>query len=163
MENVRGILSTKTQENEFVIEIIINEFEKLGYKADFKLLNAADYGVPQMRNRVFVFGSKKGVINTPKQTNNKTNYITLEYAISNLPSLNMENLGNEEVKIKLDVNNTYQEKIQRNSNGVLYNHIIKKPNELDVERYQYIPEGRYMRSITPGGLGMIFFQMKDYI
>ena len=60
MENVRGILSTKTQENEFVIEIIINEFEKLGYKADFKLLNAADYGVPQMRNRVFVFGSKKG-------------------------------------------------------------------------------------------------------
>ena len=152
MENVRGILSTKTQENEFVIEIIINEFEKLGYKADFKLLNAADYGVPQMRNRVFVFGSKKGVINTPKQTNNKTNYITLEEAISNLPSLNMENLGNEEVKIKLDVNNTYQEKIQKNSNGVLYNHIIKKPNELDVERYQYIPEGRYMRSITPGGL-----------
>lgn len=152
MENVRGILSTKTQENEFVIEIIINEFEKLGYKADFKLLNAADYGVPQMRNRVFVFGSKKGVINTPKQTNNKTNYITLEDAISNLPSLNMENLGNEEVKIKLDVNNAYQEIIQRNSNGVLYNHIIKKPNELDVERYQYIPEGRYMRSITPGGL-----------
>jgi len=152
MENVMGLLSTKTKEEELVIDIIIDEFNKLGYKADYNVLNAADYGVPQMRKRVFVFGSKEGVINMPNPFHNKLNYVTLEDAISNLPPLNINNLGENEVKIDLKHNNSYQEYLQKNNDGILHNHLIKKPNELDVERYQYIPEGRYMRSITPGGL-----------
>jgi len=152
MENVTGLLSTKTDEEELVIDIIINEFKKLGYDADYKVLNAADYGIPQMRKRVFVFGSKEGVINMPTPLHNKNNYLTLEDAISNLPPLDLDNLGEDAVKTELKHNNPYQKYLQKNGNSVLYNHVIKEPNKLDVERYQYIPEGRYMRSINPGGL-----------
>ena len=33
-----------------VIEMIKNDFEKLGYTVEYRVLNAADYGVPQLRN-----------------------------------------------------------------------------------------------------------------
>lgn len=152
MENVTGLLSTRTENEELVIDIIISEFEKLGYKANYMVLNAANYGIPQMRKRVLVFGSKEGVINIPTELNNKNNYLTLEDAISNLPPLNSDNLGEHSIKIKLKSNNPYQDYLQKHANGILYNHIIKKQNELDIERWQYIPEGRYMRSINPAGL-----------
>lgn len=36
--------------------MILNEFEKVGYKVKYKLLNSSDYGVPQKRERVFIIG-----------------------------------------------------------------------------------------------------------
>ena len=152
MENVTGLLSTRTENEELVIDIIISEFEKLGYKANYMVLNAANYGIPQMRKRVLVFGSKEGVINIPTELNNKNNYLTLEDAISNLPSLDSDNLGEHSIETVLKSSNPYQDYLQKHANGILHNHIIKKQNELDIERWQYIPEGRYMRSINPAGL-----------
>lgn len=65
-ENVKGLLS---MEKGKVIEMIVNDFEKLGYKVDYKVLNAADYGVPQSRERVFIIGNRINVDNPfPKQT-----------------------------------------------------------------------------------------------
>ena len=54
-ENVKGILS---MEKGAVIELIVNDFKKIGYEVDYKLLTAADYGVPQMRQRVFIVGNR---------------------------------------------------------------------------------------------------------
>jgi DNA (cytosine-5)-methyltransferase 1 len=42
------------------MEIIINEFESIGYHCYSKLLNAADFGVPQSRERLFIVGSRDG-------------------------------------------------------------------------------------------------------
>jgi len=43
------------------LKIIFNEFEKLGYKCSHRVLNAADYGAPQIRERLFIVGSRDGV------------------------------------------------------------------------------------------------------
>lgn len=40
------------------LDIIIAEFESLGYKCYSNILNAADYGVPQSRERLFIVGSR---------------------------------------------------------------------------------------------------------
>lgn len=40
-------------------EIVCYELQKKGYKAYWTILNAADYGVPQVRERVFVVGIKE--------------------------------------------------------------------------------------------------------
>ena len=40
---------------------LISKFEKAGYNVTFKVLNSADYGVPQMRERVFFIGVLEGV------------------------------------------------------------------------------------------------------
>lgn len=52
-ENVKGILSLGKGK---VIEIIIEDFASAGYFVKYKLLNAADYGVPQRRERVILIG-----------------------------------------------------------------------------------------------------------
>lgn len=51
------------------LEIILNEFKMLGYRCYHKILNAADYGVPQSRERLFIVGSRDGEeFEWPKQT-----------------------------------------------------------------------------------------------
>ena len=47
-ENVKGITFGKAMEK---LNSFINEFEKIGYRVTYKVLNAADYGVPQARER----------------------------------------------------------------------------------------------------------------
>lgn len=65
-ENVKGILS---MEKGKVFEMIKKDFESLGYKVDARLLNAAEYGVPQARERVVIIGNRLGVENPfPKST-----------------------------------------------------------------------------------------------
>lgn len=59
-ENVKGILSLNKGE---VFKMIKRDFEKLGYKVNYKVLNAAEYGVPQSRERVIIIGNRIGVEN----------------------------------------------------------------------------------------------------
>lgn len=57
-ENVKGLL---TWEKGLAIRTIIDDFEKIGYKIQYKLLNSADYGVPQLRERVIIVGVKNDI------------------------------------------------------------------------------------------------------
>lgn len=59
-ENVKGILSLQKGE---VIQMIKNDFESLGYKVNYRLLKASDYGVPQNRERVIIIGNRLGLEN----------------------------------------------------------------------------------------------------
>ena len=71
-ENVKGILSLG---NGKIIEMIINDFESLGYTVQKRVLNAADYGVPQTRQRVIIVGVRKDldfVYNYPTPTHNQS-------------------------------------------------------------------------------------------
>lgn len=59
-ENVKGILSMDKGK---VFAMIKSDFENLGYKVDYKLLNSAEYGVPQIRDRVIIIGNRVGLEN----------------------------------------------------------------------------------------------------
>ncbi len=52
-ENVKGILSLGKGQ---VFKNILHDFESLHYRVQYKLMNAADYGVPQTRMRVIIIG-----------------------------------------------------------------------------------------------------------
>jgi DNA (cytosine-5)-methyltransferase 1 len=41
------------------LEIIKKEFESIGYKCSYKVLNAADFGAPQSRERLFIIGTRE--------------------------------------------------------------------------------------------------------
>ncbi len=70
-ENVKGLLSM--QEGK-VIKMIIDDFKSLGYKVDYRLLKASDYGVPQHRERVVIIGNRMGIENPfPKITHGLCN------------------------------------------------------------------------------------------
>lgn len=55
-ENVKGIL---TANKKSAFPLIIKEFEESGYNVQYRILNAADYGVPQRRERVIIVGFRK--------------------------------------------------------------------------------------------------------
>lgn len=60
-ENVRGLLSTKDEDGNNLIDTIIDNLTNLGcgYNVTYKLLNASDYKVPQNRYRVFIIAFRK--------------------------------------------------------------------------------------------------------
>ena len=55
-ENVKGLL---TMGDGKIIEAIVEAFHTCGYRIQYKLLNAADYGVPQDRDRVIIVGLRE--------------------------------------------------------------------------------------------------------
>lgn len=70
------------------LKIIINEFEKAGYKCYSKVLNAADYGAPQSRERLIIVGSRDGLrFSWPKPTheNPKSKSIQQSFFEDSLP------------------------------------------------------------------------------
>lgn len=69
LENVKG-LAYKVHSD--ALETIILRAEKLGYKVSNSVLNAADFGVPQIRERCFVVGSLDNYIELPKPTHSKS-------------------------------------------------------------------------------------------
>lgn len=100
-ENVKGLLSMQKGK---VIDMIVKDFESLGYKVDYRLLNAAEYGVPQARERVIIIGNRLGVENPfPKPTHkiivdnelnlfpDLPNAITTEEAIGFLSDVELQN------------------------------------------------------------------------
>lgn len=61
-ENVKGLLSTKYVDGRNLVEVIIEDLSiigDIGYNVEHRLMNAADYGVPQNRQRVFFVGVRK--------------------------------------------------------------------------------------------------------
>ena len=88
-ENVRGILSSKKGED---FKIICDSFTEIGYDLYWRVLNAADYGVPQMRERIFLVGIRKDLkieFKFPKPTfgpdsSDRKPYRTVGEAISDL-------------------------------------------------------------------------------
>lgn len=70
LENVRGFLDSKFSEYR---EHILTAIRDLGYDVQIKLLNASDYGVPQLRPRVIIVGIRTDINNTftyPKEQEN---------------------------------------------------------------------------------------------
>lgn len=55
-ENVKGLASLAKGA---ALSLILKDFAEAGYNVRYQILNAADYGVPQMRMRLFIFGSRK--------------------------------------------------------------------------------------------------------
>lgn len=90
-ENVVGLMSAKDKDGNKILDNLLKTFGKIGYHVTWKLVNAADYGVPQMRKRVIIVGLKKGCFMFPTTTHNengtdgKKKYVSVEEAIGDLP------------------------------------------------------------------------------
>lgn len=111
-ENVKGITNLAKGA---VFKMILNDFAELGYKVSYKVLNAADYGVPQTRQRVIIVGVRNDIdfeYRFPAPTNSKSGegnlpfWISVGEALSHIPDPDLPNdLPNHEYsKYKLQFN-----------------------------------------------------------
>ena len=93
-ENVKGLL---TLDNGKAIKKIVSDFESIGYSVNYKLLHAADYGVPQKRERVLIVGTRKDTLpefSFRRPPLSSTDWISVGEAIgdiANVPEGNIEN------------------------------------------------------------------------
>jgi len=60
LENVKGLVN---HEGGKTLKIILEELDRAGYKVYHRVLNSLDYGVPQMRERIYFVGIRKDLVN----------------------------------------------------------------------------------------------------
>ncbi len=138
-ENVKGLSSFN---NGKLLEEIKNLFSSIGYEISIHLINAVDYGVPQIRERVFIFGSKKGInFSIPKKTHYKksfNNYLTIKDALSDLPRIG----NNSSASFYFSKpRNKYQELMRNNAPRKLMDHNSSKHGKNLITSMGYLPEG----------------------
>jgi len=88
LENVPGIL---TLDNSKFYKDIVEGFKELGYVVSVRILEAADFGVPQLRTRAIFVGNRLGLLNPyPKKQLTPEHYRSIDEAISDLESKDMD-------------------------------------------------------------------------
>ncbi|WP_311877563.1 DNA cytosine methyltransferase [Microbacterium forte] len=96
-ENVKGLKQMAKGE---VLRRILDDFRELGYDVQYQLVNAADYGVPQRRERVIIVGTRadEGITfnfpdatHSPQGGNGKSRWITSGEALSEIPDPDSDN------------------------------------------------------------------------
>jgi DNA (cytosine-5)-methyltransferase 1 len=85
-ENVKGLLM---KHNENSLKQILTDFRALGYDVTYQLYNAADYGVPQTRERVFIVGTRSDINKFTPPTHISEKHITSQEAIGDLETIEL--------------------------------------------------------------------------
>lgn len=135
LENVRGMVS---MDKGAFVQDILKRFGALGYTVTFKILNAADYGVPQSRQRVFFVGLKNKEFEFPEPQNF---IIGCKDALSDLPLR-----GSVSANYRAEPKNPFQKKMRKGSKAVL-NHEETDHSEQTVEVISMVPDGGNIKSL----------------
>jgi len=158
MENVKGIL---TMGKGKVVEKIKKMYNDIGYKCKIKLLLAAEYGVPQLRERVFFIGTKdnsieKIILKRTHQNNVKNNEVAplpsilkVKDALSDILDLTPSNENKLRILIK-DYNEPPKTKYQlylRKNSDKLYEHIAPNHSQKVIDRISHIEQGKNHESL----------------
>ena len=132
IENVKGLLLSA---NGWFKDQIVETISKMGYEVSYDLLNAADFGVPQARERAIFICSRHGAISLPTPT--VTRYTTVRDAISDLSYLESGE-GDFEQDYRMEPQSEYQTLMRKGSNK-LYNHKASNHKQIAIEKLKLIP------------------------
>lgn len=146
LENVPGMIQTN---DGIGAKRIKEDFKALGYRMNAQILYAPDYGVPQIRKRVFFVGLLESEVDFefPKPKVKPSEYVTCEQAIGDLPAL--EGIYGEEIQdYECEPLSPYQERMRENSKKI-YNHIGSIHEEKTVKLLKLIPEGKNYKALPP--------------
>jgi len=150
LENVAGL---RTMERGVILQRIIEECSALGYKVEWKELNALEYGVPQARRRIFIVGNRVNApVVFPEPTHGKEckAFVTVRQAINDLPRLengaNVDRLGYAKSGRELS---DYQRRMRAFMNGTaeVQGNLVTKSSDIIIQRYRHIGTGENWEAI----------------
>ena len=149
-ENVKGILSK--DKGEIFNEIVrafgnAENFDGDKYYVHHKVCKAVDFGIPQRRERVILIGMLNQDLDIDKVFENNKENIELSYpdffkpvslydAISDIPA------PSETGKVLLSPANSSYQRMLRNKDGVIANHVATKHNNMAVGRMRRVSTGQ---------------------
>lgn len=157
-ENVTGMLTAKIDGK----HIIDNILKALGenYDVELRVLNSANYGVPQIRKRVIIIGVKKGLSLSAKDVHDgiiKTHYdpemseeerkglkkfVTVKDAIEELPALR-PGQGEKSIQFISKRDNEFLQRIVPENSSVLLDHVARNHNDMDIARYTAMSQNHW--------------------
>lgn len=150
LENVAGL---RTMERGVILQRIIEECSALGYKVEWKELNAVEYGVPQARRRIFIVGNRVNApIVFPEPTHGREckAFVTVRQAISDLPRLengaNVDRLGYAKRGRELS---NYQRRMRASMSRTaeVQGNLVTKSSDIIIQRYRHIGTGENWEAI----------------
>jgi DNA (cytosine-5)-methyltransferase 1 len=137
-ENVKGLKSFRDSNNNLLLPQIIEAFDNAGYYVEDNIIDSSEYGVPQVRERLFIYGYRKDLIKHNffwLFSQQKEMPITLKELFEDLPIL-PNGLGINSYQTK-HLNNF----VKRNIRGDLLplsQNICRKHNKRDLEIYKLV-------------------------
>jgi DNA (cytosine-5)-methyltransferase 1 len=151
MENVNGILSMS---NGNVKDAIVKKYTRIGYSCCVRKLLAADYGVPQMRERVFFIGFRESTLVdvSVRKVKKPKDYLTVKDALSDIldlaPTTPKKFLSSKESPISYPngVSTDYQAYLREGSEG-LFEHVAPNHSGFVKERISHIAQGENHSSL----------------
>ena len=179
MENVPNIENARTHHGESVLGIIKRELTDLGYHVAHRVLEATDFGIPQIRKRLFVVASTLELERPfPSATHSVRGGVgdlfggaleccpTLWEAISDLPALEAGE-GSEVQNYTQAPDNDYQRQLREGSDK-LWNHTAMRHSKRMIERFASMSCGQsvsdvaqHLRPLERNGNGKISGKVYD--
>ncbi len=158
IENVPGLLTSKTESGVPVVKVIADSFRLIGYTCDWRTLEAANFGVPQRRARLFIIAfpsETKTSFRWPTPTHqaptlevpglfdasSMKTWVTLRHAISDLPECLPGNaIGN--AAYRHPPLNSFQAEMRQGAPSEIRNHEPMRHTARIVERFSQIRVGQ---------------------
>ena len=148
MENVEGL---RNLHNGRIFEKVMKHFNKTNYYIKWKVLFAADYGIPQMRKRLFIVGSRDAQeFDFPEPTHYSNNtlqkdlfnkklkpYVTVSEALEDIPFIEQNEICTSYREMPV----SEYAKSLRGEAEFLLNHQASKHRKETAEYYALIPSG----------------------
>ena len=150
MENVPTLLTYK---EEAYIKAIQQECERLRYALTYKVIDAADYGVPQVRRRLFLIGSRLGWLFRWPRPISEGKPVPLQDAIGDLPKVLPPSL--EEIlpyypdSPLSDYQRFMRSHVDPDNKHVIYDHVVRPVREDDKQVFLQMKPGDRYSDIDP--------------
>jgi DNA (cytosine-5)-methyltransferase 1 len=144
VENVKGILAGKLSLEKRAFQEFISAVQKANYKVKYFVLQAANFGAPQWRERVFIFGALDEadlpLSIEPRYGTPEIPWTSVGEAISDLPFVDAGSGTEDLVRYGVSAQNKFQRRLRKGSKGVV-NHVSMKHTPRLIERFKHIPIG----------------------
>lgn len=154
LENVKGLLN---HDKGKTLRIIKNELEKAGYNLYTKVLNSINFGVPQMRERIYLVGFRKDLDN-----------YTFEFPIEENIIYNLENYIDTENVSELDKNNETFNKYLKNKYNKEKNYKIEdiltwENSIIDYRQSDLRRYNGYFPTLRTGRHGLLYIKNRKIV
>lgn len=154
LENVKGLLN---HDKGKTLRIIKNELEKAGYNLYTKVLNSINFGVPQMRERIYLVGFRKDLDN-----------YSFEFPIEENIIYNLENYIDTENVSELDKNNETFNKYLKNKYNKEKNYKIEdiltwENSIIDYRQSDLRRYNGYFPTLRTGRHGLLYIKNRKIV
>jgi DNA (cytosine-5)-methyltransferase 1 len=147
IENVAGL--TTLDSGRFLGKIV-RSFRSIGYTVTCQILNAANFGVPQVRQRAFLVGNNLGLaFEVPGALRSKMrSTTTVRDAIADLATLrNAADLDIRRYRLPWIKASRYAQTLRKRDSEEVSGNIVSRNSEHVLARYRHIPAGRNWEAI----------------